>query len=111
MRVVRFTPEVRHFFKTLIPVLYELGYFWHIEGSRKYVKELVDDIEDNLPTKVHKPAPPHFDQYGKDMHFATFRKNRHTVWYAFFTKYNDGGETIWLVRYIANNHTEAQYMP
>ena len=110
MRRVLFTPEVRQYFKVLVPILYDLGYFSYLESSRKYVKELVDDIKANLPKVQHKPAPKHFDKYGKGMYYATFRKNKQTTWYAFFTKYNENGNTIYLVRYIANNHTVAQYL-
>lgn len=33
-----------------------------------------------------------------------------TQWYVFFTKYQDNGETIYLVRYISNNHVIAKYL-
>ena len=36
--------------------------------------------------------------------------NKSTTWYAFFTAYWENGKTIYLVRYVANNHTIAQYL-
>ena len=110
MKRVLFTQEVRKYFKSLIPILHKLGYFGFLESSRKYVKELVDEIIANLPTRQHKPAPKYFDKYEKNMFYATFKKNRQTTWYAFFTKYEENGDTIYLVHYIATNHTVAQHL-
>jgi hypothetical protein len=42
--------------------------------------------------------------------YAAFRRNRATTWYAFFTKYYDNGQTVYLVRHITNNHTSAQHL-
>ena len=111
MTRVEFTPEVRLYFKTLIPVLYRLGYFSYLEGSRKYVKELIDSIIATLPGRLHRPAPRHFDRHGMGLLYATFRQSRATTWYVFFTRYRAAdGEIIYLVRHIENNHTAAQYM-
>ena len=107
---VIFTPKVLLYFEELIFILYDKEYFSLLETSKRYVDELVDDILTNLPTKQHKPAPKYFDKYGKGMYYARFRKNKQTTWYAFFSKYNENGETIYLIRYIANNHTVAQYL-
>jgi len=109
MRVI-FLPEVLDYLDSLIPVLYKKGYFGFEDIAIKYVDDLIDDIKTNLPKHLHKLAPEYFDKYGKNMYYATFRKNKHTAWYAFFTKYNENGDTIYLVRYIANNHTVAQYL-
>ena len=106
---VIFLPEVRIYFDNLIPILYEKGYFGFIESAKKYVSDLFDDIEITLPIRVHEPAPNYFDRYGKNMKYARFKKNKHTTWYAFFTTYKENEETIYLVRYIANNHIVAQY--
>ena len=103
-------PEVTSYIESLVPILYEKGYFSFKETAQKYVKDLYDDIRTNLPRYVHKSAPPYFDKYGKGMYYAAFRKNRQTVWYAFFTKYLDNGETIYLIRYLNNNHLIAKYL-
>ena len=103
-------PEVLEYIESLIPLLYEKGYFIFEETAQKYVDELYDDIQVTLPTRVHKPAPKYFDKYGKNMEYAGFKKNKHTIWYVFFTTYWENGEEFYLVRYIANNHTIAQYL-
>ena len=103
-------PIVLDYLKNLVPILYEKGYFSYEERAQRYVDDLSDDIFDNLPAKRHRPAPNYYDQYGKGMYCASFVKNRHTTWYAFFTKYQENGETIYLIRYIGNNHTEAHHL-
>ena len=115
---VLFTSEVSKHIDFLIPFLYEMGYFHNKEKSRKYFKELIDDIKKNLPILQHNPAPPYFYKYLKNkehaenLEYTTFRKNKTTSWYAFFTTYEDEetGDDIYLVHYIANNHTIAQYL-
>lgn len=76
---VRATPEVKQ-------------YFGFEDSAKAYVKELVNDIFENLPQKQHRPAPSYFDKYGKGMYYTAFTKNKHTTWYAFFTKYEEGEE-------------------
>ena len=109
MKVVAI-PEVVEYIENLIPVLYEKGYFGFKETAKKYVDELYEDILTTLPDRLHKPAPEYFNKYGEDMEYASFIKNKRTTWYVFFEKYEDTGEIIFLIRYIANNHTIAQYL-
>lgn len=101
-------PEVRHYMKKLMTVLFEKNYFGFYETSEKYVTDLFYNITNNLPKKLAKPAPEYFDRYGKNMLYATFRKSRNTQWYVFFNIYRQNGETIYLIRYISNNHVNAQ---
>jgi len=108
--IVEFLPEVVDFFEELAWVLHEEGFFGSYKFSRRYVSELIDDITTSLPTCRHRPAPKHFDKYGKGMKYASFKKNRRTTWYAFFKIYEKKGETIYLVRYISNNHVIAQFL-
>jgi hypothetical protein len=103
-------PEVLEYIENLVPVLYEKGYFSYKESARKYVDDLYDDIQINLPTNQHRPAPKYYDKYGKGMYYAVFRKNKRTCWYAFFNKYKENGEIIYLIRYLGNNHTDAHYL-
>jgi len=107
---VIFLPEVRTYFDNLIPILYEKGYFGFKETAKKYIDDLFDDIETNLPICLHRPAPNYFYKYGESMEYAVFRKNKHTQWYVFFKVYRKNGEKIYQVRYIGNNHTAAQYL-
>ncbi len=109
MRVLA-TPEVRQYLKELSQILYANDYFSYLDYAERYVEELFHDITTYLPTRLHRAAPPHFDRYGRGMYYASFRRNHDTVWYVFFTKYNDNGLTVYLVRHIENNHTAARYM-
>ena len=103
-------PEVQQYLKSLKKILFEQEYFGFEDAANKYVDELFDDIQATLPTRLHKPAPAYFDRYGKEMEYAGFRKNKQTTWYVFFETYEQNEEVFYLVRYIANNHTVAQYL-
>ena len=103
-------PKIIKYFETLVDVLYEKGYFSYQHDSEIYVAELFDDIITNLPKKRHRPAPKYYDKFGKGMYYASFVKNKRTTWYAFFAKYKENEETIYLVRYVGNNHTEAHHL-
>ncbi|MDR1984744.1 MAG: hypothetical protein LBQ28_07975 [Prevotellaceae bacterium] len=107
---VLFLPEVRDYFKELAEILYKKDYFGFQETAIQYAEDLFYDIADTLPSRVKKIAPTHFDRYGKDMFYAVFIKNKHTQWYVFFNIYIDNGETVYLGRYISNNHVIAQLL-
>ena len=109
MKVI-FTPQVTEYLDGLVEILVLREYFGFMESAVRYVEDLADSIKTTLPMCVHKPAPKHFDRYGKSMKYATFRKSKHTCWYAFFKTYNKNGETVFLVRHIANNHIAAHYL-
>ena len=66
--------EVRSYFNDLIPTLHKNDYFGFEDGARKYVKDLFNDIKQNLPNKLRKPAPKHFEKYGKNIYYASFKK-------------------------------------
>lgn len=107
---VLFLPEVRLYFQELQDILFEKEYFGFEESAVQYVRDLILDIEATLPERASKTAPPYFNRYGKGLRYASFRKNRNTQWYVFFTKYRENGEVVYLVRYISNNHRIAQYL-
>ena len=72
-------PEVLEYMENLVPILYEKGYFSFKDSARKYVGELYDDIQTNLPAKLKKPAPKYFtDRYGEGLYYAVFPKSKHT---------------------------------
>ncbi len=107
---ILFLPEVLDYFDELISILYEKDYFGFRENAENYVVELLDDIEKTLPFRLKKPAPSYFDKYGSKMLYSTFRKNKNTQWYVFFNVYQENGELIFLIRYIGNNHIDAQHL-
>ena len=110
MNNVLFLPKVLRYSEKLVQILYDKGYFGFKDTAKEYVQELFYNIETTLPSCPHKSAPKYFDKYGKDMKYASFRKNKHTTWYAFFKTYYKNGEPIYLVRYVSNNHVIAQYL-
>lgn len=107
---VRITKEAIEYFNNLTTLLYEKHYFSYKENAIKYVLGLLDNIEKDLPSQPKKLAPRYFERYGKDLFYATFRVNKHTHWYVFFNVYQKENGTIFLVKYISNNHVIAQYL-
>lgn len=109
MKII-FLQETLDYFNELSTLLFEQDYFGFEENALKYVDDLLNDIKKNVHARVQKPAPVYFDRYGKRMFYATFKKSKNTQWYVFFTKYKDRGETVYLIRYIGNNHTISQHL-
>lgn len=109
MKII-FLPEVLEYFNELSTILYEKDYFGFEEDALNYVDELLHDIEENLNTSVQRPAPSYFDKHGARMSYATFRRNKSTQWYVFFSKYRKEKEIIYLIRHISNNHVIAKYL-
>ncbi len=107
---VLFLPEVENYLFELTEILYQKDYFGFKESAVNYVTALENDIRHHLFTKIKRPAPPFFDRYGKKLLYAVFTKNKATQWYVFFNVYQENGETIFLVRYISNNHVIAQLL-
>jgi hypothetical protein len=107
---VLFLPEIRDYFHELAQILYEKGYFGFEDTAIQYAEDLFNDIADTLPIKHKKHAPAYFDQYWKGMSYAVFKKNERTQWYVFFNTYISGGETVYLVRYMSNNHAIAKFL-
>lgn len=107
---VLFLPEIRQYFQELEDVLFEKEYFAFEESAINYVRELITDIEQTLPRRVSKKAPPYFNRYGRGMRYAMFRKSKNTQWYVFFTTHSVDGDEVYVVRYISNNHVIARYL-
>ncbi len=104
-------PEVIEDLENLIDILFEKGYFGFEDKSVNYVVSLFEDIKNNLPKKLKKPAPEYFsDRYGKGLYYVTFKKNNRTQWYVFFRMYRMDEELYYQVRYITNNHTAAHHL-
>ena len=67
-------PEVQQYLENLKEILFENEYFGFEDSAQKYVDDLFDDIITTLPMRLHKPATPYFDKYGKDMEYTVFLK-------------------------------------
>ncbi|MDR2969655.1 MAG: hypothetical protein LBV32_08645 [Tannerellaceae bacterium] len=109
MRVV-VLPEVVDYLIELSDILYEKEYFGFEETAIKYTDALFDAIQNELPHKSPKPAPPYFERFGTGMYYATFKWNKGTSWYVFFNIFRYDTEIIYYVRHINNNHMIAQYL-
>ena len=107
---VLFLPEVSRQFVELAEILYDKGYMNFLNTAIEYSESLFREIQSELPIKVHRKAPDWFNRYGKDMFYAVFPKSRQTTWYVFFNVYEVGGETVYLVRRVSNNHVISQYL-
>jgi len=90
-------PEALEYLDEMAFVLFEKQYFSYLETSKRYVDDLIDDIEKKLPTRLHRPAPQYYDKYGKDLYYAVFKKNRRTSYYAFVRYFllNKSGQKIY----------------
>ncbi|MDR0891492.1 MAG: hypothetical protein LBN24_02650 [Mediterranea sp.] len=102
--------EVENYLFSLMRILYDKEYFGFEDSANKYVEGLIKDIRVNLPRKVRKLAPPHFNKYGKGLYYATFRKSKRTQWYVFYQVYRQNEELVYLIRYIDNNHNTAHLL-
>ena len=107
---VLFLPEVSQQFVELAEILYDKGYLCFLDTAITYSESLFRQIQSELPYKVHRKAPDWFNRIGKDMSYAVFPKSHHTTWYVFFNMYEVGKETVYLVRYVSNNHVIAQHL-
>ena len=109
MRVL-FLPEVSRQFVELVGILHDKGYMSFLDTALEYSESLFREINTHLPTKLHRKAPAWFNRFGKGLFYTSFPKNKHTTWYVFFNIYSIGGETVFLVRYMSNNHVIAHHL-
>ena len=107
---VLFLPEVVDQFLELADILYEKGYLGFKDAALDYSEQLFRDIQTNLPIKVGKDAPAYFERYGTDLFYSAFPRNKHTVWYVFYSVHMVNGETVFLVRHLTNNHVAAHHL-
>ena len=107
---VLFLPEVVNQFLELAEILYNKGYLGFTDAALEYSEQLFRDIQSNLPLKVGKGAPMYFERYGTDLLYSAFPRNKHTVWYVFYSIHDVEGEKTYLVRYLSNNHVVAHHL-
>ena len=106
MQKIKYHRDVLLFLDELADILIEKGYFSFYEYSAEYIEDLVNYVEDNIITKPHKPAPPHFSKYGNDLFYITYNRTKQTTWYIFFQK----TDSFYFIRYITNNHVAGQFL-
>lgn len=99
---VLYSQAAHIYFNELSDILYEKNYFCYKESSREYVRSLVLELERTIHIKRKHKAPDYFEQYGKDLWYVSYPKNKRTTWYFFFT-YHPDSDTYY-IRYITNNH-------
>lgn len=105
MKII-YSKEVIDFLAEMIEILYYENYFGFKDAAKKYVEELITEIETSIKSKHKKPASDYFSKYGKNMYYASYRRNKNTTWYVFFNYTKD----IYYIRYIGNNHNIGQYL-
>ncbi|MCL2649498.1 MAG: hypothetical protein FWD60_00545 [Candidatus Azobacteroides sp.] len=106
MITILYTPKVSEYLNNLINILYENDYFGYRESAKVYVIDLRNEIESSLPLLT--PRFPRYRRkiYGKNTKYIIIRKNKYTSYYIFFLQKADK----YIVTYIGNNHTDAQYI-
>jgi len=104
-REIIFADEVDLFFDELLIVLFEKGYFSFQSTAKSYKDNFTDYIKKYIGIIPGKTAPKHFNRYGKDLKYISYKANKTTTWYIFYQQ----KDNVFLIRYIANNHTAAQY--
>jgi hypothetical protein len=102
---VLFAPEVEEDLFELIEILYAKEYLSTYEFAISYVEDLINDIQQNIQSKLKKRAPIFFERYGKDMQYITYQRNQNTTWYIFFNVVED----TYFIKYITNNHVSGQH--
>ncbi|MBR1949910.1 MAG: hypothetical protein IKK19_05760 [Bacteroidales bacterium] len=110
MTTVLFLPEVVNQFLELAEILYDKGYLGFKDAAINYSEQLFKDIQTYLPLKVKKDAPSYFKRYGNDLFYSSFSRNKNTTWYVFYSIHEENGKTIFLVRYLGNNHIIAHHL-
>ena len=110
MAQVRFLPEVVDQFLKLADILYDEGYLGFRDAALDYSERLFREIATQLPIKVRKGAPTFFKRQDVDLFYSAFPRNKHTIWYVFFSVHEVDGDVVYLVRNLTNNHLLAQHM-
>ena len=104
---VKFDKSTILYLEDLTDILIEKKYLSFYESSLNYISDIKDYILNNIYTAPKHKAPPRFSRYGKNMLYITYRRNKQTTWYIFFTVH---GKDKYMVRYIINNHVSAQHI-
>ena len=110
MITILFLPEVVNQFLELSEILYDKGYLGFKNDAINYSEQLFKDIQTYLPLKVKKDAPSYFKRYGNNLFYSSFSKSKNTTWSVFYSIHKEDDKTIFLVRYLGNNHIIAHHL-
>jgi hypothetical protein len=102
---IKYHKDILIYLDELIDILIDAGYFSFYAASVQYIEDLVSYIEKNIVIQPYKFAPAHFSKYGDNLLYITYKRNRQTIWYVFFQKF----DSSYFIRYITNNHVSAKY--
>lgn len=103
---IKYHKNVLLFFDSLYDVLIEKGYFSFYQTSAKYIEDLVLFVEENIETTPHKEAPAHFANYGNQLHYISYIRNKQTTWYIFF----EMTPNHYFIKHITNNHVSGHLL-
>ena len=102
---IKFDEVALSFLEELADILLIKEYFSFVETADAYIDDIVYFVVDNIHTLPHKPAPPYFVKFGKNLFYIPYNRNKNTTWYIFFEKTTHH----FLIRHITNNHVAGQY--
>jgi len=105
MKKIKYDKTVILFLEDLVEVLINKEYFSFYDTSEEYMWDLLQYVKNNIHTFPHKPAPPYFSKYGKNLFYIPYHRNKNTTWYILFEKTSHH----FLIRHITNNHVVGQY--
>lgn len=105
MRKIKYDNTVILFLSDLTDILVEKEYFSFYETSVAYMWDLIVFVKENIHYIPHKPTPPYFAKYGKNLFYIAYNRNKNTTWYIFFEKTT----YHFLIRHITNNHVAGKY--
>ena len=86
-----------------VQALVEKNYFSDEDYAVSYLIDIVRFFQLNIDHMISRPAPAYFKRYcvmTNELKYVSYRKNRHTTWYAFFEEYDDYISVV----YLNNNH-------
>ncbi|RCU42631.1 hypothetical protein DQ356_07340 [Chryseobacterium lacus] len=98
--IVQYLPEVEKYLNELSLILFEKNYFSFVESSFRYVDDLIDFIEYNLPIFPAKQTPEKLSSLGSEYIF--YKANQNTTWYIFFER----SDNRFMVTFITNSHSD-----
>ena len=97
-KAIVYKKEVLLFFNDLIYELYTFGYFSFKESAKKYTRNILKYIEQNIENAPKKIPPMALNHIGS--YYIFYKASNYTTWYIFFDVNNDK----YIIGSIFNNH-------